>query len=106
SLYIFHLTSHSTLFFFTEQATTDIYTLSLHDALPIYGRTPRLSELGLPFSLETGYLPSPPQRACGVRPRRAALSARMFPDKDLRRKPHNRDHCLPEASRRAFRGLA
>src|SRR5688572_31698097 len=25
-----------TLFFFNEPATTDIYTLSLHDALPIY----------------------------------------------------------------------
>src|SRR3954463_16835481 len=26
------------LFFFNETATTEIYTLSLHDALPIYGR--------------------------------------------------------------------
>src|SRR2546422_4262669 len=26
------------LFFFNDTATTEIYTLSLHDALPIYGR--------------------------------------------------------------------
>ena len=28
----------STLFFFNDTATTEIYTLSLHDALPIYTR--------------------------------------------------------------------
>src|SRR5260370_31838367 len=28
----------STLFFFNDTATTEIYTLSLHDALPIYSR--------------------------------------------------------------------
>src|SRR3712207_8251112 len=28
------------LFFFNDTATTEIYTLSLHDALPIYGRHP------------------------------------------------------------------
>src|SRR5438552_9961123 len=27
-------------FFFTDAATTEIYTLSLHDALPIYGERP------------------------------------------------------------------
>src|SRR3989441_3820936 len=29
-------------FFFNDTATTEIYTLSLHDALPIYARDPRL----------------------------------------------------------------
>src|SRR2546422_8062132 len=29
--------SLSTFFFFNDTATTEIYTLSLHDALPIYG---------------------------------------------------------------------
>src|SRR5258708_17206567 len=29
-------TTHSLLFFFNDTATTEIYTLSLHDALPIY----------------------------------------------------------------------
>src|SRR2546427_7491692 len=28
---------HFTFFFFNDTATTEIYTLSLHDALPIYG---------------------------------------------------------------------
>src|SRR5436309_7679789 len=28
----------STFFFFNDTATTEIYTLSLHDALPIFGR--------------------------------------------------------------------
>src|ERR1035437_10310736 len=31
------------LFFFNDTATTEIYTLSLHDALPIYKRPPRNS---------------------------------------------------------------
>src|SRR5690348_18495606 len=32
---IIFLFSHSPLFFFNDTATTEIYTLSLHDALPI-----------------------------------------------------------------------
>src|SRR5438034_11244544 len=40
-----HCTTHilalfSFLFFFTDTPTTDIYTLSLHDALPISGSNP------------------------------------------------------------------
>src|SRR5947209_18746490 len=31
------LLSFSLVFFFNDTATTEIYTLSLHDALPIYG---------------------------------------------------------------------
>src|SRR5258708_28566003 len=34
-------------FFFNDTATTEIYTLSLHDALPIF--VPRLDEIGLDF---------------------------------------------------------
>src|SRR3989475_7256308 len=33
-------------FFFNDTATTEIYTLSLHDALPILGRNKMLLELG------------------------------------------------------------
>src|SRR5947199_3457371 len=36
------------LFFFTAPATTEIYTLSLHDALPIFPRGQRGHELALP----------------------------------------------------------
>src|SRR5262245_63492137 len=39
SLYIFHINySLFFFFFFNDTATTEIYTLSLHDALPIYQR--------------------------------------------------------------------
>src|SRR5438876_11170693 len=38
--------SYSTLFFFNDTATTEIYTLSLHDALPISGT--RSSTTGSP----------------------------------------------------------
>src|SRR6185295_20344439 len=40
---------HSLLFFFNDTATTEIYTLSLHDALPIWegvGQCPRSDRQG------------------------------------------------------------
>src|SRR5260221_390411 len=39
-VYVFPLPLPSLFFFFNDTATTEIYTLSLHDALPIYGTTP------------------------------------------------------------------
>src|SRR2546422_6743154 len=39
-----------TFFFFNDTATTEIYTLSLHDALPIYDRAAR--ERGRPLGLD------------------------------------------------------
>src|SRR2546428_4650717 len=47
----------SIFFFFNDTATTEIYTLSLHDALPIYG---------LRRALEVGCVP--PQLHGGLRP--------------------------------------
>src|SRR2546430_17456351 len=48
----------SILFFFNDTATTEIYTLSLHDALPIYARdlvrpqgVPARTPSGLPGSV-------------------------------------------------------
>src|SRR3712207_9327087 len=38
--------SYSVFFFFNDTATTEIYTLSLHDALPICGAHVRLDERG------------------------------------------------------------
>src|SRR5438132_9944949 len=38
------------LFFFNDTATTEIYTLSLHDALPILG--PTTATMGQPFAYE------------------------------------------------------
>src|SRR5690349_25021810 len=38
------------LFFFNDTATTEIYTLSLHDALPIF---PQILRAGVPVSVNT-----------------------------------------------------
>src|SRR5256885_12224831 len=46
-----HVISHFLFFFFNDTATTEIYTLSLHDALPICGRVfrhPRHARHGRP----------------------------------------------------------
>src|SRR6266436_2393327 len=39
-MYIFIIMAFLFFFFFNDTATTEIYTLSLHDALPIYSATP------------------------------------------------------------------
>src|SRR3712207_7241163 len=79
----------ATVFFFNDTATTEIYTLSLHDALPIWGgaRPARRSRLrGLPEDL--GW----PRRA-HLRADRAAL--------DLHRRPPRRDRLRPRARARS-----
>src|SRR5207249_9302885 len=52
----------SLLFFFTPPATTEIYTLSLHDALPIF-RCRRGFRCGLPASSSRGVATLP---GCGA----------------------------------------
>ena len=37
------------VFFFNDTATTEIYTLSLHDALPIWGERPLVLNYSLKF---------------------------------------------------------
>src|SRR2546429_7552386 len=71
--------SVSLFFFFNDTATTEIYTLSLHDALPISQRRPRcpttanathdlvswtarLSKVHCPSPTPLPGLPSPPDR--------------------------------------------
>src|SRR3712207_6913885 len=58
------------LFFFNDTATTEIYTLSLHDALPICFEEARSHVLpGEPHGTRTGWLAMPfgrPQRAYGM----------------------------------------
>src|SRR5574341_2482410 len=44
---MFYCVSCFFFFFFNDTATTEIYTLSLHDALPICPRDPRLVEQGV-----------------------------------------------------------
>src|SRR5438270_9659461 len=47
--------AHSTFFFFNDTTTTEIYTLSLHDALPIY--TPGYSAVATPAADTPNYPP-------------------------------------------------
>src|SRR5258705_8736448 len=47
-----HLIPHSSFFFFNDTATTEIYTLSLHDALPICRRERRLDPRIAPFAFD------------------------------------------------------
>src|SRR2546422_11449430 len=82
---------HTSFFFFNDTATTEIYTLSLHDALPIYhGQRPRI-ELTRPLAMAEDH----DQRV-----------ERQHPapqdDRALQRSPHARD-AIPE--RRAQGGI-
>src|SRR3989442_13291500 len=79
------------LFFFNDTATTEIYTLSLHDALPISGRGPcgpagrgrggRMSR-GLPFELLLGF------RYLRSRGQRTNLSRSEEHTSELQSRPH------------------
>src|SRR5258707_2615610 len=55
-------------FFFNDTATTEIYPLPLHDALPIFGEVIRLL-------LEAYYEPQFSARSHGFRPRRGCHTA-------------------------------
>src|SRR2546426_8834645 len=54
--FIIRLTSLSLFFFFNDAATTEIYTLSLHDALPISSSQERTVELICRHDLEDATL--------------------------------------------------
>src|SRR2546423_2748866 len=85
-------------FFFNDTATTEIYTLSLHDALPIFPR--RLRAAGAP----AGALPRRPAvaRCRDARPGRRSNDpvATTAPDAD-RRLPGQRGHCRTSADAQA-----
>jgi len=73
---------HSTFSFcFNDTATTDIYTLSLHDALPIYrGHTMIHSQSSLPYlnTTEVGYRVTF-KSGCSVRTRNVSFRVRFMP---------------------------
>src|SRR3989442_15362025 len=60
-----HSPTFSCFFFFNDTATTEIYTLSLHDALPIWKRIPllalRAAQTRAPMTAETPRPPDPPR---------------------------------------------
>src|SRR2546429_5950285 len=61
-------TTYRSVFFFNDTATTEIYTLSLHDALPIYqgddqleeGEAPSIYFWLLSHDVMSAFSPSPP----------------------------------------------
>src|SRR2546427_8984059 len=73
-----HTQLHLLFFFFNDTATTEIYTLSLHDALPI---SPRGRSPGSP---------DPPRATTG--PRTARGSARPAPGQDRKSTRLNSSH--------------
>src|ERR1041385_4868678 len=62
------------VFFFNDTATTEIYTLSLHDALPISRRNP--SRTGCRSAAAGPRTPAPGPRASRLRPARRHRPAR------------------------------
>src|SRR2546426_3679855 len=50
-------------FFFNDTATTEIYTLSLHDALPICSTTRRSTRRSPPPSKRSAAMPTSPRRS-------------------------------------------
>src|SRR5258708_29891162 len=64
-------TTRPVLFFFNDTATTEIYTLSLHDALPIlklYGPAPVRDQAARHLNRDDGALLRLDRKEAGVRP--------------------------------------
>src|SRR3984957_21163953 len=68
------VTLYPTFFFFNDTATTEIYTLSLHDALPI--------------------LPTPTRRAAGLMCRRRMLSCPSWRSEEHRSELQSRENLV------------
>src|SRR5206468_13069885 len=80
SAFLLHLTSVSCFFdfFFNDPATPDIYTLSLHDALPIWRGTPSSTSARAPAgtgSTARASSPRPPSTRRAARSDRRCRSA-------------------------------
>src|SRR3989442_15505237 len=77
----------SFFFFFNDTATTEIYTLSLHDALPISRTLPRACESGRPNRQERAEAATRPgARRAGRGPQRIARSEEHT--SELQSRPH------------------
>src|SRR5947209_11477982 len=82
------------VFFFNDTATTEIYTLSLHDALPIWGRRP-------PVAGRSGLSCSPSKRGAAMagRPAREAPSRFSVPEGTSTRGSRSEEHTSELQSR-------
>src|SRR2546430_12346741 len=100
--------SSSLFFFFNDTATTEIYTLSLHDALPISGRAARQqAERGLVATarIATAGRPRPPgsadpengaaedRKSTRLNSSHSQISYAVFCLKKKKRQRHNRFRC-------------
>src|SRR6266511_1916755 len=88
-----HIPTILFFFFFNDTATTEIYTLSLHDALPIGSRTPDSSAANPPTPTDAASTPSSRRketRCCAECGRSTpGRSARHSSRRSATRKPHS-----------------
>src|SRR3712207_8906185 len=81
-------------FFFNDTATTEIYTLSLHDALPISPRTASSARTGASIRTRS-------RRRCGATPRadRSSAAARRSASRRRRTPSRSEEHTSELQSR-------
>src|SRR5690348_17848794 len=77
----------SASFFFTDTTTSEIYTLSLHDALPIFETLPAAEELTVEANPET-VTPEVARALRGAGVTRVSLGAQTFQPRLLRSEEH------------------
>src|SRR5436190_2905556 len=93
------ITSFSPLFFFfNDTATTEIYTLSLHDALPISPRRAAAARGGPPWSSRTARRPAcrppPDRKSTRLNSSHTVISYAVFCLKKKNEKPRSFKHAL------------
>src|SRR5258708_30211731 len=104
---MFPLFSFSFFFFFNDTATTEIYTLSLHDALPILdGRAPirRLDLRARPKRARLPHVPAgfeqPDRKSTRLNSSHQIISYAVFCLKKKKKKTKNKRHTIPATATR------
>src|SRR5690349_25069308 len=94
SLILSHLLHYTLLFFFfffNDTATTEIYTLSLHDALPICRRSPRLCQ-ATRWSIGSRCSPRPDRKSTRLNSSHVEISYAVFCLKKKKKKNQKSTH--------------